>query len=331
VVVAVLEVASGAAAVVLSLVVVAPLIAASSLSARATGAYAVLATLTGAALGVPAEQYEQGQVANQAIRLCTIVAAGALAVVGADLRTRRETRLAQVLRVAAAAQQAVLPPLPERLGTLALAASYDSAAAEAAVGGDTYAAELTTEHGVRLLIADVRGHGLEAVRLAVTVLGAFRERAHEAPDAVSLVASLDRAVGRAASDEDFVTALVAQVQDGVLSLANAGHAPPLLLRGGSVTALSADTEAPPLGLGTRPDLCTVALRPLDRLVLYTDGAAEARRPSDGAFFDVEQAAATHLADGELAAGLAALRASLLSWTGQALHDDVTVLVAELRA
>ena len=325
-----LEVATGSDAVVLSLVVVAPLLAASAMSVRATAAYAVLAVLTGAALGVPSGQYDDEHLLTQSIRLTTVVAASALAVVFADLRTRREVRLAQVLLVAAAAQQAVLPPLPEQLGPLALAASYDSAAAEAAVGGDTYAAELTREHGVRLLIADVRGHGLEAVRLAATVLGAFRERAHEAPDVASLAAALDRSVSRAASDEDFVTAVVAQVQDGVLSVANAGHAPPLLLRGGAVTVLAAGCESPPLGLGARPSVRTVTLCTGDRLVLFTDGATEARRPSDGAFFAFEDAAAAHLAHGSLRTGLADLRTALLAWTEQALHDDVTVLVAEHR-
>lgn len=329
--VAVLDLVTGADAVVLSLVVVAPLLAASALSVRATAAYAVLAVLTGAALGIPMGQYEGEHLVAQGIRLATVVTASALAVVFADLRAQREARLAQVLRVAAAAQQAVLPPLPERLGPLALAASYDSAAAEAAVGGDTCAAVLTDDHGVRLLIADVRGHGLDAVRLAATVLGAFRERAHEAPDVASLAVALDRSVARAADDEeDFVTAVVAQVRDGVLSVANAGHALPLLLRDGRVTALTAGCEAPPLGLGARPSACTLDLAAGDRLVLFTDGAGEARRPSDGAFFGFEAAVAAHLARGDLHTGLAALRTSLLAWTEQALHDDVTVLVAELR-
>jgi serine phosphatase RsbU (regulator of sigma subunit) len=146
----------------------------------------------------------------------------------------------------------------------------------------------------------------------------------------SLVAALDRSVSRAAADEDFVTAVVAQVHDGVLTLANAGHAAPLLLRAGSVTPLALDVASPPLGLGASPGPCTVGLSPGDRLVLFTDGATEARRPSDGAFFDFEQAAAAHLASGDLASGLADLRASLGSWSGQALHDDVTVLVAEHR-
>lgn len=330
--VCVLEYVSGAEAVVLSLVVVAPLVAASYLPVRETAAYAVLAVATGAVLGIYAQQYERELALTQLVRLSTIAAASALAVVSAQLRVQREARLAQVLRVAAAAQQAVLPPLPARLGPLALAASYDSAAAEAAIGGDTYAAEQTADHGIRLLIADVRGHGLDAVRLAATVLGSFRERAHEAPDLTALVAALDRAVSRAASDEDFVTCLVAQVaDDGQLSVANAGHGAPLLLRGGTVTTLDCARPSLPLGLGAQPETVSMPLRPGDRLVLFTDGIAEARRPDDGAFFDVERAVMTYLDQGELGGGLASLRQSVLSWTGDELKDDLTVLVAELDA
>ena len=324
-----LEVVSGADAVVLSLVVVAPLLAASYLSVRTTAAYAVLAVVTGAVLGLYAGQYEAGQTVTQLVRLSTITAASVLAVISARLRLQREARLAQVLRVAAAAQQAVLPPLPPRLGPLALAASYDSAAAEAAIGGDTYAAEATAEHGVRLLIADVRGHGLDAVRLAATVLGSFRERVHEAPDLTALVRALDLAVSRAASDEDFVTCLVAQVAGGELQIANAGHAAPLLLRSGAVTALECVPASLPLGLGAHPETVAVPVRPCDRLVLFTDGVTEARRPSDGAFFDLERAVVTELGEGDLAAGLARLRRSVLAWTGDELKDDVTVLVVEL--
>jgi serine phosphatase RsbU (regulator of sigma subunit) len=328
--VSLLEVATGAEAVVLSLVVVAPLIAATFLSARATALYALVAVAAGAALGLYAGQLAQERLVDQAIRLATIAVAGALAIVGAHLRSKREARLTQVLRVAAAAQEAVLPPLPATVGPLALAASYDSAADEADVGGDTYAAEQTA-HGVRLLIADVRGHGLDAVRLAAAVLGAFRERAHDAPDLSTLAVALDRSVRRLASDEDFATGVLVQVQDGTLVLANAGHAAPLLLRAGTVTGLSDDRPSPPFGLGARPDVVTVALVDGDRLVLFTDGATEARRPSDGSFFDLETAAAAHLGRGPLAEGLTGLRDALLAWTQVGLHDDVTVLVAEYRA
>jgi serine phosphatase RsbU (regulator of sigma subunit) len=127
------------------------------------------------------EQYSSPETTSaQLTRLALIAAGGVLAVAASSARKRREARLADVLRVAEVAQRAVLPDVPDRIGMIRLTAHYESAAREASLGGDLYAA-LPTSYGVRLLIGDVRGKGLEAVRLASVILGAFRERAHDGP------------------------------------------------------------------------------------------------------------------------------------------------------
>ena len=63
----------------------------------------------------------------------------------------------------------------------------------------------TPTYGVRMIIGDVRGKGLEAVRLASIVLGSYRHVAYERADLRTIVADLDRAVARSVGDEDFVT------------------------------------------------------------------------------------------------------------------------------
>lgn len=327
VVIAVLEVLTGSHAVVLALVVVAPLLASSSLPAAGTAAYAGLALVAGAALGAYSDQYRSGQLGDQLVRLATIGIGGALAVSAARSRARRETRLAQVLRVAGAAQRAILPPVPHTLGPVLLAASYDSAAEEAAVGGDFYAA-IGTPRGVRLLVGDVRGKGLGAVRLSSTVLGAFRERAEERDDLADLALDLDRAVARVGGEEDFVTAVLAEIRDGVLTLVNAGHPAPLLIRDGMAVSLAPTASCPPLGLGATPAVVPLALEPADRLLLYTDGVTEARRPRDRAFFPLEHFAAPCLGTGNLHEGLANLRGRLTEWTSGGLDDDATILAVQ---
>jgi serine phosphatase RsbU (regulator of sigma subunit) len=313
---------------VLGLVVIAPLLGANIIGPRLTGVYGVASVLCAAALGLP-DQYRDGALPAQLSRLVLIAVAGALAVAAAAVRERREARLADVLRVADVAQRAVLPPVPDRVGMLRLAAHYESAAREASLGGDLYAA-LPTSHGVRLLIGDVRGKGLEAVRLASVILGAFRERAHERPDLRTLAADLDRAVCRVAGPEDFITAVLAQVDDECyLTVVNAGHPGPLLVRHGIAVPLSPAQPSPPLGLGTRPVPLTLELEPGDRLLLYTDGMTEARRPKDRTFFPAERLVTPTLGSGSLDEGLGALRAALVDWADGHLDDDVALLAVEV--
>jgi serine phosphatase RsbU (regulator of sigma subunit) len=239
----------------------------------------------------------------------------------------REARLARVLEIAAVAQRALLPPVPDRLGSLNLAASYDSAQEEAHIGGDAYAA-VPSPFGARLLLADARGHGLDAVQLAATILGAFRERAAERDDLGDLVRDLDRAVARAGAEEDFATAVVAEIADGTLRIAVAGHASPLLIRAGASVPLDPPHQALPLGWGVDPEPFTVPLLAGDRVLLYTDGATDARRPRDGSFFPLERLAVDCLADDSLQAGLMRLRAALARWTQGPATDDVTFLTVE---
>jgi hypothetical protein len=101
-----------------------------------------------------------------------------LSASGGARGVQQNQRLADVTSVAEAAQRALLRPLPRQVGPLELGVVYLAAAAEARVGGDLY--EVTrTQFGIRLIVGDVRGKGLDAVEIAADVLGVFREVAHE--------------------------------------------------------------------------------------------------------------------------------------------------------
>jgi serine phosphatase RsbU (regulator of sigma subunit) len=326
--------------VVLGLTVIAPLLAANLSGVRVTAAYAGAALAVAVLLGAWNDQYAAGPRSAQVVRLVGVAAAGALAIGAASYRRAREERLAQVTRVAEVVQRAVLPPVPGRTATVDLAVHYESAAREASVGGDFYAA-VETSAGVRLLVGDVRGKGLGAVRLASAVLAAFRERAAERVDLGELLADLDRAARREAEQEDFVTALLVQVgAQGVLELASAGHPAPYVVHEGVARLVPLHEVRPPLGVDVTPDVGApadggtgvdvVELRHGERLLLYTDGLVEARRPGDRAFFP-ESLVASTLGQGSLVQGLEALRVQLLEWSGGHLHDDVALVAAERAA
>jgi hypothetical protein len=259
------------------------------------------------------------------VNVVGIMLATGIAAAVATIRQRQADQIAELLRLAAVAQQAVLRPLGPQVGALAVAGRYISATAAADIGGDLYEA-LDTPYGVRIIIGDVRGKGLDAVRLASIVLGSYRHVAYERADLRAIVTDLDRAVARSVGDEDFVTAALVEERGGTLTIVNCGHPSPLLLRRGEVIALDPPAPAPPLGFMPVAQPRVERLEPGDRLLLFTDGLGEARR--EGEFFPTADRAWRLLGHGTVGDGLASLETALVDWVHGQLDDDIALVLLE---
>jgi serine phosphatase RsbU (regulator of sigma subunit) len=315
------EIADGMEANYVGLVAAAPFLAAAFGSWRVVLAVGVAASVLGVAfaLGGPAISLAT------AVNVVSIGLATAIASAVAVIRQRQAERIAELSKLAAVAQQAVLRPLGPQVGTLAVAGHYISSTAAADIGGDLYEA-IDTPYGVRMIIGDVRGKGLDAVRLASIVLGSYRHVAYERADLRAIVADLDRAVARNVGDEDFVTAALVEERGGTLTIVNCGHPAPLLLRRGKVIALEPPAPAPPLGFMPVVRPRVERLEPGDRLLLFTDGLGEARR--DGEFFPTADRAWRLLGHGTVADGLASLETALIEWVHGRLDDDIALVLME---
>lgn len=214
------------------------------------------------------------------LRLAVVVSLALFALVNCWLREGREARLRQVSEVARVTQEAILRPVPARAGRWTFAARYRSATPSAAVGGDLLEVMDLSKGRVRVIIGDVRGSGLPAVRLAAATLAAFREASLREGLALPEVARLvDRAVDVQAEDEDFVSAILLELDsDGWIQVVNCGHPPPLrrAAANNSVSSLSSSAHSTPLGLSPtcKPD--TFSAAPGDELLLLTDGLLEVR-------------------------------------------------------
>ncbi|NES14506.1 MULTISPECIES: PP2C family protein-serine/threonine phosphatase [Micromonospora] len=315
------ELADGRPVHYLALMAAAPLLAAALASWRVVLGLGVLATGTGVAFALAEGTTSLVTAVNVAgIALAAAIAAGVAAV-----RQRQSERIAELSRLASVAQQAVLRPLGPQVGTLAVAARYISSTATAEIGGDLYEV-MDTPYGVRMIIGDVRGKGLDAVRLASIVLGSYRHVAYERADLRAVVTDLDRAVARNVGDEDFVTAALVEERGGTLTIVNCGHPPPLLLRRGAVIPLEPPAPAPPLGFMPVVRPRVERLEPGDRLLLFTDGLGEARR--DGEFFPTADRAWRLLGHGTVADGLASLETALVEWVHGRLDDDIALVLIE---
>lgn len=228
--------------------------------------------------------------------LVTVVTVSALAVVINDVVRRSNEQLASARVIAETAMRAVLPTPDDRIGGLHVAARYEAAQADEFVGGDLFAVA-DTPQGVRLVLGDVRGKGLDAVEAVAVVIGAFREAAEQERSLEGVAQRLERALAREGTRrggldamEGFITAVLAEIPPGsnVLRIVNRGHPEPILLHAdGALDVLAPSAPALPLGmnLGVWPDRADEwTLDPGATLLAFTDGLSEARDAS-GAFYD----------------------------------------------
>ncbi len=324
------------------LLAAAPVAAAPLLSLSGTVVTGVVALLIGTFhVFLRGGPFDINDVAFVSISILTVVA------VGINRLMARDRRLLKTARdVAEAVQRAVLPSPPHRIGPLIIAARYAAAQEEAAIGGDLYAVQ-ETPYGTRLLIADVRGKGLEAVEAVTRVLGSFYEAAVQTPNLPDVVHSLEGAVRRLnalrsepemaeGTPETFATAAVVEVSTDfrTLRVANRGHPPPLLLLSeGQIRELEPCTPSLPLGLadlgGSDVPVDEFELSQGATLVLFTDGVTEARNRR-GAFYDPVHGLSQFIPPGPEEV-LDALIADLSRHAGPRLGDDAALLAVTRKA
>jgi serine phosphatase RsbU (regulator of sigma subunit) len=161
---------------------------------------------------------------------CAILAVALASFLIAHRRLRMQRAYEEVRRIADVTQRVLLRPVPERVGPVAAAVEYLAAAHGARIGGDFYEV-IETPFGVRAILGDVRGNGLDAVSGAVALLGAFREAGAVEPELTVVAARLDAALARHTAGtrgtepvppqcaEDFATAVLVEIPAAASSAA----------------------------------------------------------------------------------------------------------------
>ena len=224
-VVAAAQYASGGPFTTLAWLAIAPLLGSLVLSPRLTGLLACWTVLLGLGLALSGAA-PAGRLAS---RLAVLVLLAAFAVANSVLRSAAQRRLGQARAVARVAQSALLREVPQTVAAARLASRYLSASAEARVGGDLL--EVVAGSRPRWLVGDTKGKGLPAVRLASVAATSFRDAcARPGLPLLEVARAVDLSVARAAGEEDFVTAVFAELDPrGWVQLVLCGHPPPLRL------------------------------------------------------------------------------------------------------
>ncbi len=225
----------------------------------------------------------------------------------------------------------VAPPGVEVAGT------YHPLGSGMELGGDTFDVWSLGPGLWALAIADAAGTGPEAAALSAMIRFTLRALSMSDVEPVSVIRNLNRALlaaGAAGVDgERFCTVIfgvLAPVPAGaVVTLAGGGHPDPIVrwaddrmeevAVGGSLLGVFPDAP-----VGTR----TVALGPGDTLVLYTDGALEARR--DGVMFGERGLLDAILAAPPSAQAVAdAIEDAVVTHVGGTMTDDLAALVVRV--
>jgi anti-sigma regulatory factor (Ser/Thr protein kinase) len=204
-----------------------------------------------------------------------------------------------------------------------------------AAGGDFYDAFALADGRRAMVVGDVAGHDVRAAAVMGQVRAALRALALTDPAPPSVLAGLDRLVGslgaESRNEEIFVTVVYGLLDpaDGTITLASAGHPPPVLRRAGiggepATAELVKVPPGAPLGLGGRWQTGMIRLEPGDTILMFSDGVVERRgKPlSDGLDALVDVAAGSASSDPR---NLCSLATAAIA---EPTDDDVAVLAVE---
>ncbi|MFC8527220.1 PP2C family protein-serine/threonine phosphatase [Nocardia sp. NPDC057227] len=162
----------------------------------------------------------------------------------------------------------LLPPRTAGVGDVVVSAAveprYD-------LRGDVFDYAFS-ESTAQLLILDASGDRAELI--AATALAAYRSARHAGAGLLGQARSIEETLVARFGAGPLATAVLAELDldSGRLCYLNAGHAEPLVMRGGTIADPLGGRQGVPLGLGAATEpVAEEKVHPEDWLVLYTDG------------------------------------------------------------
>lgn len=242
-----------------------------------------------------------------------------------------QARRRQPMTLSAEMQWQLLPPLMMTTPQVAVAGALEPAYD---VAGDSFDYALNDDV-LHMCIIDAMGHGLDAALMATLAIGAYRHARRTDVDLEDLYAAMDAAVADQFDSDRFATAQMARldVGSGRLRWVNAGHPPPLLLRGGRVVGELESPTTLPVGFGgATPVVTETSLERGDRVLFFTDGLVEEHRRGGAEFGEARMRELIELVEADgvpVQESVRRLSGVLMAERG-ATTDDSTMLMCEWR-
>jgi len=205
--------------------------------------------------------------------------------------------------------------------------------ASRAVGGDYYDFIKYPDGRVGIMVGDVAGKGMPAALL----MSSLQARVHvvfEEPDGLAQkLTRLNKSTCANCPDNRFITffACIADPKTGLLTYANAGHNPPLVVRAKGGFELLSGAGGMILGIlpMSKYEEATITLDRGDILVLFSDGVTEEVDPNDQQFGEERLAnMVAELRDRPAAEIVQEIHRAVHAFTqGAPAADDITVVIA----
>jgi len=193
------------------------------------------------------------------------------------LYRRVETLYGEQRALAERLQRSLLPHANPDIPGIEVAAEYVAGAQDVDIGGDWYSAIVVGEDSFAFVVGDVSGNGVDAVAEMARARFTLRAYLLDGNTPQTALKKCSRQFN-VTDDGHIVTVLVGVGHwgTGAITLASAGHLPPLLMAGGDADFLRVPV-GPPLGTGASAYSSTTVVMPEgSTLVCYTDGLVERR-------------------------------------------------------
>lgn len=250
-------------------------------------------------------------------------------MVDLEKTTAERERLSRELEIARSIQESFLPDRAPIIRGFDLAAKSIPALF---VGGDFYDFIPIGDGRFGLVIADVSGKGVSAALFMALSRTLVRASTADEPSPAVAITQANRLICEDSKTSMFVTLFYAilDANEKTLTYVNAGHNPPVFLRGDdhSITLLKAEGIA--LGVIEDIELETVeiSLHENDLLVLYTDGVTEAENKDEELYGEERLEKVLEGIRGETAAGIiTSIIEDISLFAGDnPQSDDITLLV-----
>ncbi|MFS0687692.1 PP2C family protein-serine/threonine phosphatase [Sporosarcina sp. 179-K 8C2 HS] len=205
------------------------------------------------------------------------------------------------------------------------------------IGGDYFDFYPLVNGNLRIVIGDVMGKGIPAAMLMILTRGAFRSAAESTQSPGDTLTAMNQALFEDLRTlKSFVTLFCADwnPQTSVLTYANAGHNPPLLIRGLGNTVQELP-KVKGIMVGGLPNQVynekTIKLEEQDTVFFYTDGIVEAQNKA-GEQYKLERLSQTLLKNKDSAVGEIekSVMDSVLHFTeGMPQKDDITMVLLKI--